>query len=213
LEDTSWIKAWHAKGPNGDQAKVTATYDYPLPVTINSKDLEMVFFSYYISWLSVNREAIEASQDYRLAGEAILKMQELSEAAGARFLLVYVPSKEHIYLPYLSDADLLERVFAEVPAIILDQAGYLQFTDEKATPELTQQHMDDQAHLLADFAVENNIRFLDLTPIFQEQAGTGVELYYPFDTHWNQAGHDLAAKSISRYIEQTSSASTETLGQ
>jgi hypothetical protein len=62
--------------------------------------------------------------------------------------------------------------------------------------------MDDQARLLADFAVKNDIRFLDLTPIFQEEARTGAGLYYPFDTHWNQLGHDLAAGSINKYIRR-----------
>jgi hypothetical protein len=76
-----------------------------------------------------------------------------------------------------------------------------------------QQHSDDQARLIADFAAENQIRLLDLTPIFQEEAGKGVELYYPFDTHWNQLGHDLAAGSIDKYIEQLpSSLSSKTTG-
>jgi acetyltransferase AlgX (SGNH hydrolase-like protein) len=84
----------------------------------------------------------------------------------------------------------------------LDDAGFIQFTDQIATPELTREHMDDQARLLADFAVENQIQFLDLTPVFQDEAGLGAELYYPFDTHWNQLGHDLAAGTISKYLEE-----------
>jgi hypothetical protein len=27
-------------------------------------------------------------------------------------------------------------------------------------------------------------------------------LYYPFDTHWNQLGHDLAAETINEYIRE-----------
>lgn len=207
------MEAWQAKSSNDDQVEAATTYRYPMTVSVHNKDLQMVFFSYYISWLSVNRQAMEASHDYRIAGRAILKMQQLSEAGGSQFLLVYVPSKEHIYLPYLKDADTLQSVFADVPTIELDPAGYLQFTDEKATPELTRDHMDDQAGLLADFAEENNIRFLDLTPIFREQASTGAELYYPFDTHWNQTGHDLAAQSINKYIEQVPSTSSGSFGQ
>jgi hypothetical protein len=88
-----------------------------------------------------------------------------------------------------------------VPTLELDEAGFLQFTNQTATPELTRQHMDDQAHLLADFAAEQNITYLDLTSTFQEEAGAGAELYYPFDTHWNQRGHSLAAQTIAKYIE------------
>jgi len=186
------------------EAIIKPSYRYPIEVTVGGTDLGMAFFSYYISWLSVNSEAIESSQNYRLVGESILKMRELSESEEARFLLVYVPSKEHVYLPYLNDADLLEPVFTDVPTLELDGAGFLQFTSESATPELTRQHMDDQVNLWADFAAGQNIFFLDLTSTFQEEAGIGAELYYPFDTHWNQSGHDLAAQTIAQYIENIS---------
>jgi hypothetical protein len=62
--------------------------------------------------------------------------------------------------------------------------------------------MDDQARLMADFAAQQDIHFLDLTPVFQEEAGAGVELYYAFDTHWNQLGHNLAAETINEYLEE-----------
>ena len=196
------VETWQERKLGGTQAAATPTYRYPISITINHKELETVFFSSYISWLSLSREAIEASQNYRLVGETILQMQELSKAAGAQFLLVYVPSKSHVYLPYLNDPKTLEKVFIDVPQLELDEAGFIQFTDEKATPELTRQHMDDQAGLWADFAAEHNIRYLDLTPTFQEEAGTGAELYYPFDTHWNQLGHNLAAETIHQYIKE-----------
>jgi hypothetical protein len=183
------------------QAAAAPNYRYPITVTINDTDLEMAFFSSYIAWLSLSDEVIASSQNYRLVREAILEVRELSEAAQARFLLVYVPTKAHVYLPYMNDAETLTRVFTDVPTLELNQAGFLQFTNQTATVELTRQHLDDQARLLGEFAENENINYLDLTPNFQEEAATGVELYYPFDTHWNQRGHTLAAQTIGRYIE------------
>ena len=197
------VEAWHEKRTDTASAAAISNYRYPISITINHKDLKMVFFSSYISWLSLSRDAIEASQNYRLVKETILQMQKLSEAQGANFLLVYLPSKSHVYLPYLNEPETISQVFSDVPKLELDNAGFIQFTNKTATPELTHQHMDDQAHLMADFAAENHIRFLDLTPIFQDEAGKGTELYYPFDTHWNQLGQDLAAESINKYIEET----------
>jgi hypothetical protein len=194
------IETWH-KGQGGTQTETTPNYRYPITVTINNKDLEMTFFSYYVAWLSVNREAIASSQNYHLVRETILQVQELSEAEEARFLLVYVPSKEHVYLPYLKDDNTLASVFTDVPTTELDEAGFLQFTSERSTPELIFQHMDDQGNLLADFAAEHEILYLNLTSTFQEEASTGAEMYYTFDTHWNQLGHDLAAETINKYIE------------
>ena len=184
------------------QVKANPAYRYPVTIKINQKELEMVFFSSYIPWLSLSKETIAASQNYRLVKETILQVQELSNTAEAYFILVYVPSKSHVYLPYVNDAETVARVFTDVPSLGLDKAGFIQFTNETTTPELTRQHMDDQARLLANFAAEYNIRYLDLTPAFQKEAGTGVELYYPFDTHWNQLGHDLAAEMINQYMKK-----------
>jgi SGNH hydrolase-like domain, acetyltransferase AlgX len=195
------VESWQERRSEGAQGSGIPTYRYPITTTINNKQLEMVFFSSYISWLSLSKEAIAASQNYRLVTETILQAQELSEAAGANFLLVYLPSKSHVYLPYLNDPETLERVFVDVPRLELDDTGFIQFTDAHATVELTRQYMDDQAHLLADFAVEQQISFLDLTSTFQKEAGAGAELYYPFDTHWNQDGHNLAAQTIAGYLD------------
>jgi hypothetical protein len=195
------LKAWHGS-QGGTQAEIAPNYRYPITVSINNIDLELAFFSYYVAWLSVNREEIESSQNYQLVRETILRVQELSEAEGARFLLVYVPSKEHVYLPYLKDDYTLASVVADVPMTELDEAGFIQFTSERAAPELILQNMDDQGNVLADFAKEHNIFYLDLTSTFQEEARTGAEMYYTFDTHWNQLGHDLAAEAISKYIEE-----------
>lgn len=196
------MDGWDQKKWNGERAEITPNYLYPIKVKINNKNLDVALFSYYISWLSIDREVIESSQNYLIVKETILQVQELSEAANARFLLVYVPSKEHVYLPYVNDTEILTRVFDDVPTIELDKAGFLQFTSERATPELTRKLIDDQANLLADFAAEQKIFYLDLTSTFQEAAAEGEELYYRFDTHWNQKGHDLAAGVISKYIEK-----------
>lgn len=132
-------------------------------------------------------------------------MRDLSAAAGSRFLLVFLPSKEHVYLPYLNDPETLAKVFADVPTLELNEAGSIQFTEQKATPELIFLNMDAQAHLLADFSAQQDINYLDLTSTFQKEAGAGAELYYLYDTHWNQSGHDLAAQMIAKYIEDVPS--------
>ena len=47
------IDAWEAGRRDSIETAVTPSYRYPITVTINNKDLEMAFFSYYVSWLSV----------------------------------------------------------------------------------------------------------------------------------------------------------------
>jgi hypothetical protein len=196
------LDAFSEGDSSGDTTSEAPNYRYPITVKVNGNDLQLAFFSYYVAWLSVSRDVIESSQNYALVEETIIEARDLTEAAGAQFLLVYVPSKEHVYLPYLKDPDVLANVFTDVPSMELGEAGFLQFTNKQVSPELASQHSDDQSSLLAAFAAGQNIHYLDLTPVFQEQASSGVELYYPFDTHWNQLGHNLAAGTINQYIHK-----------
>lgn len=196
------IETWSARKSGEARTEVVPNHRYPITITIDENELDMVFFSSYISWLSLSREEIAESQNYLLVRGTILEVQELSAAAGANFLLVYVPSKPHVYLPYLNDPELTARVFTKVQAIEMDNAGFLQFTNNAVTPDLVNQHMDSQAILLAEFTAEQNINFLDLTPSFQKEAGEGAELFYLFDTHWNQLGHDLASQTIYNHIKE-----------
>lgn len=182
---TQGLEALQDNSAVGNQVVVASSYRYPIRVAISNTDLELTFFSPYISWSSISGERIEASQNYHLVQRAILRARDLSEAEESRFLLVFVPTKEHIYLPYLNDPKTLATVFADVPALELDEKGFIQLTDQKTTPEFARQHMDDQADLLADFAVEHNINYLDLTPYFREEAGTGrycITLLTPIGT-------------------------------
>jgi hypothetical protein len=54
------------------------------------------------------------------------------------------------------------------------------------------------------------IATLDLTPVFQEHAAQGEQLYFRFDAHWNNAGHTLAAQTIQQYLAQYDPAFTLT---
>jgi hypothetical protein len=80
------MEAWRERRSGGAQAALAPRYRYPIRVTINDFELEMAFFSSYVSWLSVSRQAIASSQNFRLVGETVLQVRELSEAAGARFI-------------------------------------------------------------------------------------------------------------------------------
>lgn len=202
------VAAWQDRRSSAASRVVTSDYRYPITMMVNHKEFEMVFFPSYISWLSLSGETITVSQNYRLVRDTILEVQESSKAADAKFLLVYVPSKSHVYLPYLNNPETVASVFTGVSQIELDDTGFLQFTNTKVTPELVRQHMDDQANLLADFAAEHNIYYLDLTPVFQEEAGSGAQLYYTYDTHWNQLGHNLAAEAINEYLKEMLSSRT-----
>ncbi len=48
----------------------------------------------------------------------------------------------------------------------------------------------------------NRVRYLDLAPTFAEHAAQGEQLYFRFDAHWNETGHELAAQTIRQYLAE-----------
>jgi hypothetical protein len=56
-----------------------------------------------------------------------------------------------------------------------------------------QYQWDRPQGLLWQFCTAHNIEFYDLLPTFQAVAGQGQYLYLPNDSHWNEAGNELAA--------------------
>ena len=56
--------------------------------------------------------------------------------------------------------------------------------------------------VLGEYARQNRLPFLDLTPVFAEAAGTSLQpLYLNRDTHWNFKGNRLAARHEAAFIE------------
>ena len=181
-------------------AKQEIEYRYPIQVSINGNDQELAFLPGYVSWLSASESAIEQSENYKLTTDTILKAKELSDEIGARFLVQYIPSKPHIYLPHITEKDSLNRIFSDARLVEQDEDGYLLFSEKLVTPEIVMAHLDDQLNVMEGFAASNEIEFIDLTPVFQAETSKGAALYYLFDTHWNQAGHDLAARITANYM-------------
>ena len=184
----------HTPGPD------SGSYVYPLVKIQRRNFYAMSFNLFYISWLSVDRYAAESSGSFRILQETVLEAATESRAVGACFLLVYFPSKPRVYLPYVASQDTWSKVTTGIRSVGLSDTASLELSDVPVTPDLVRQNMDGQAEAMHAFAAREGIQFLNLTPDFQHRASSGDELYYEFDTHWNQKGHDFAAEIISEYI-------------
>lgn len=175
---------------------------YPVEAMLNGKRLRLSFLDGYVSMLTAHRTDIKASQNYRLATASLLDVKHASERIGARFLLVYIPSKAHVYLPLMKHG-VVEQVTKTIPKVELSD-GVLVF--DSSTIGLSAQdflaHIHDQIQVLREFAADRDIEFIDLTPHFQAEAERGEELYFQFSTHWNNRGHQLAAEVLAQYLAQ-----------
>jgi hypothetical protein len=179
-------------------------YDFPMPVIIGGNYYEMAFLMYYLWGQRPPAEGFAASRTYQVFEAALDAIQ--ADAGDACLGLIFVPTKEQLYYPYIIPS---ERQW-------LRQNAYQQMIDDSGLLQIIPQPLsaDDEARFMAEdmqglhHAVAATMQnrpdwhFIDLLPLFEEHVALGELLYYPYDTHWNQAGHDLAAQAIADSLQQ-----------
>ena len=95
-------------------------------------------------------------------------------------LLMFIPTKVHIYAEYtteLSGANWTSIRAAQIAA------------------------KDNVRNAIIGLADDLRIQSIDLTPVFEKSSQEGKLLYYPFDTHWNPAARDLAAEAVTKALQ------------
>jgi hypothetical protein len=107
----------------------------------------------------------------------IIEMREISNRAGASFVVMVVPAKLQVEPAF--------RALAEA------QHAGVRFDE----------HQINRA--LASFCREKQILLYDPTPEFAARSASGEVLYHQLeDHHWNAAGHELAARSLRAFLDQ-----------
>ena len=112
---------------------------------------------------------------WELTGHLLNAFVDRVERAGARPLVVYVPSIVQIEE---EDWKTKRELFGLVGEFDLDKPN----------------------KRLAAFATQYGFRFLDLAPAFRERARTTT--LFLRDSHWNEAGHALAGERIAAFLEE-----------
>ena len=124
------------------------------------------------TWGDFSQPDIE--QGWRLTQESLLQARDLVEAAGAKFAVVMVPSKEEVYWHLLAPR-------------LDDPEGM---------------HMLEPSRRLAEFCRQEGIPYLDLQDRMAAAAQQGQVLYLTYDAHWNPAGHALAAEILNAFLKE-----------
>lgn len=106
--------------------------------------------------------------------KTLLQANQLAADRGARFLLVYVPTKFRVY-----------RDFCEFSPDAL----------------ATSWEPNDLPKRMAAWCENNDIAYLDLTSALKQSAANGELVYFTDDGHWNAQGHQVAADAISRFVK------------
>lgn len=97
---------------------------------------------------------------------------------GGEILLIWIPTKERVYLP------------------LLPQEKYRQYVTNQTG------QIDGLERSLMRFAKTNNINYYDLTVDLTEAAKRGKKLYFTVDGHLNSAGNIVVGELVSNEISE-----------
>jgi lysophospholipase L1-like esterase len=124
-------------------------------------------------------------------------MERLLRAQGGELIVLFIPTKAQVYLPLLE---------ASLPRAELEPALRLSLGDQPQRPGLAVVMRNRLAlnDLMREFCAQEGITFLDLTGELQAKLRTGHNVYFPDDSHWNAAGHEIAARALARLLRAQS---------
>jgi lysophospholipase L1-like esterase len=164
---------------------------YAMPV--GGRAVRFAFMPPYLNCLQLSRAELEGSPGWEATRRAYREMSRLAAAQGARLAVVFVPSKEQVYLPLVQASFTSDEVERSVAVSLRDVPH-----PPKAARLL--EHRLALNGLVRDFCAREGIAFRDLTPDLGARLAAGTNVYFPDDSHWNAAGHETAAAAIADWM-------------
>jgi hypothetical protein len=195
------LVSWLDAGPNAPPR-----YRYPVMASTEVGEVPLVFKDIHLLPMSANYETLARSDEFAAIQAGLIELDQRLAAQNARLLVVYIPSKEHVYWSRIWEPEDVNVILERTVTVTLSEGdhgalvwepGYLDFDTFNV-------NHNAQERLFEEMAREAGIEYLNLTPLFWQEAIRHGELYNYMDLHWNQAGNQLAADAIQGYLEDAS---------
>lgn len=164
---------------------------------VAGRRMRWAFMPPYLNTLNFSRADLAARPGWPLTSAAIREMQSVSRSFGARFVVMFVPFKSQAYLP-LVEASLSHDAIRSAFGFYLESYGGVIKVDRMLANRLAQNQM------MAELCAEAGIPFLDTTPALAARAAAGENVYFPDESHLNQAGEALIAGQLAEFIRTIS---------
>ena len=126
-------------------------------------------------------DEIIRSPEWKELKNILSQFKAVSIANGITPIILYIPIAAHIYA-YYSTNDSGEN--------------WLKIRDEQIAEK------DNVENGMISLTGELGTELIDLSPVFEDSARRGKLLYYPFDTHWNSEGRQVAAEFVAQVLRR-----------
>lgn len=156
------------------------------------------FYPDTLRLLSQSQELLLGNPGWTGVTECLRRAQAATAKAGARFVVVYLPCKEQVYLPLVApDPEQLWRT-TETSRLY----GLPMPADAMALQQALLDHRAVIETALQAFCEREHIAFWSATPAMAAAAAAGEVLFYATDTHWNLAGQTAVAPGLARRLRE-----------
>jgi hypothetical protein len=156
--------------------------------------LEVWFHPDYLRQLGWSRADWEAHPVWAPVQTELRGARDACTSHGVRFLLVYLPSKPEVLLPYVErNTELARRTIGALG--IPPPAGS---ADELYAALLANRHAQEE--LIRDFCARENIPFFSATLALEAQAACGELGYLASDTHWQSLGQAALLEPLRAFL-------------
>ena len=110
------VSAGPASGVAFDRGMFTAA--------VNGRAMRWAFMPPYLNTLTFTERDLAARKGWALTRQAIGDMQDVSRAIGARFVVMFLPFKSQVYLPWLAAVAAGARPVARAAVLSAGQPGH-----------------------------------------------------------------------------------------
>jgi hypothetical protein len=151
------------------------------------------FMPPYLNTLTFSERDLAARRGWALTRQAISEMQGVSRGIGASFVVVFLPFKSQVYLPWLAQSQ---------PAGELSRALQFYLPDSPGTPDVSRMlgNRLAQNRLMQRFCKERGIPLIDTTDALTQRFIAGENVYFPDESHLNERGHAVVADAVAAYL-------------
>ena len=162
-------------------------------VPVGERAVRFAFMPPYLNTLNYSEADLRARAGWTLTSAAIRGMREASRSFGAEFIVMFVPFKSQVYLP------LVERAFA--PAALRAALAFsLNRFQRPVDLDLLHRNRLAQNDMMRQLCEAEQIPFVDTTAALEARVQAGENMYFPDESHLNEAGEALLADVLAAFL-------------
>ena len=102
--------------------------------SVNGHPLRWAFMPPYLNTLTMPERELAARRGWMLTERTIAEMQEVSRGIGANFVVMFLPFKSQVYLPWLAQSPESERLANDLQFYLPDNPGTPDVDGDAAQP-------------------------------------------------------------------------------